>query len=384
MEDKTEQNVLLEVLYCVLNETQADEALKQKLSPQTLSSVCRLAHKHDLAHLLAPFIHKNNIVVNAEQKAKLQQLEFLSVYRCEQMKYTLREICAIFEDAQIVYIPLKGSVIRPFYPQESMRTSCDIDVLIHKSDLESAVEALKAKGYRLQSQNYHDVSMFSPNNVHLELHFNIQENMDALDVVLKDAWEYTTVTEKYRYDFSTPFFVFHMYAHMAYHFLTGGCGIRSLMDIWVMEHKMGATYTCAAGLLKKAGIYKFAVQMSSIANRCFTENNPNAFSDLVLKYIFSGGVYGSAENNVAVYKSKKNSSLSYVFERLFMPYRDMTIIYPILKKSPWLLPACWVARWVKTLLGGNTKRFTDEVARANNVSAQKIEEIREIRSKLGL
>ncbi len=384
MEGKVAQNALIKVLYFVLNDVNAPDAFKQQLTQEVLLSVYLLAKKHDLAHLLSSFIYKNKIEVDPELKAKLQQHEFLSVYRCEQMKYTLQEISQTLNQAQIAHIPLKGSVLRSFYPQEHMRTSCDIDVLIHPEDLNSAVDALKAKGYTFQSRNYHDVSMFSANKIHLELHFNIQENMDNLDAVLKDAWQYASSTAQSRYDFTKEFFAFHMYAHMAYHFLSGGCGIRSLIDIWVMEHKMGITYTNAEPLLKKAGIYKFAVQMSRLANQCFSKNNADVFSNLVLQYIYNGGVYGSAENNAAIYKSKNNSSWSYVLDRLFLPYRDMTVTYPILKKFPFLLPFFWVVRWIKTLFGGKTKSLAAEVARVHNVSDQKIAEIKEIRSKLGL
>ena len=45
-----------------------------------------------------------------------------------------------------------------------------------------------------------------------------------------------------------------MFAHMLYHFISGGCGIRPLMDIWIAEHKMGITYTEAKDLLETAGI----------------------------------------------------------------------------------------------------------------------------------
>lgn len=124
-----------------------------------------------------------------------------------------------------------------------MRTSCDIDILIYEEDLEVAINSLETKGYRCGERNYHDVSLYSPSKIHLELHFNIQENMDNLDAVLKDAWEYAVPTNTSQYAFSKEFFAFHIFAHMAYHFVSGGCGIRSLLDIWVLKHKMGISYS---------------------------------------------------------------------------------------------------------------------------------------------
>ena len=250
MDEKKVQHILIEILYAAVNELENNESIKEKITPDMLLAIYRLAKKHDLAHVVSNFVHKNKIEIDQELQVRLQREEIMSVYRNEQMKYAFGVICSAFDEAGIAYIPLKGSVIRPYYPYESMRTSCDIDILIHEQDIDFAVRCLESKGYRCGNKHYHDISLYSPNKIHLELHFNIQENIDSLDAVLKNAWSYATLTKGSRYDFEKEFFVYHMYAHMAYHFLSGGCGIRSLLDIWVMEHKMDATYLCAGRLLR--------------------------------------------------------------------------------------------------------------------------------------
>ena len=384
MDEKEVQHILIEILYTAVNELENNESIKEKITPDILPAVYRLAKKHDLAHVVSTFVYKNKIEIDQELQARLQREEIMSVYRNEQMKYSFGEICATFDEIGIAYVPLKGSVIRPYYPYESMRTSCDIDILIHENDLETAITGLENKGYRCGDRNYHDVSLYSPSKIHLELHFNIQENMDNLDAVLKDAWEYTVPTKSSQYAFSKEFFAFHIFAHMAYHFVSGGCGIRSLLDIWVLEHKMGISYSCAKALLEKAGIYQFASEMSKLAELCFTQNNRDTFSDTVLKYIFQGGVYGSAENHIAVNKSKTGGSVGYAVKRLFLPYKSMVIAFPCLKKAPDLLPFCWIVRWIKVIFGGKSKRVISEMACANSMSDEKIKEVSSICSRLGL
>lgn len=384
MEEKDVQHILIEILYATINEVENNESIKEKITPDILPAVYRLAKKHDLAHVVSSFVYRNKVEIDQNLQARFQQEEIMSVYRHEQMKYSFGEICGAFDKIGIAYIPLKGSVIRPYYPYESMRTSCDIDILIHEEDLETAISSLENKGYRCGDRNYHDVSLYAPNKIHLELHFNIQENMDNLDAVLRDAWEYAVPTNNSQYAFSKEFFVFHIFAHMAYHFVFGGCGIRSLLDIWVMEHKMGISYSCAKALLEKAGIYQFSSEMSKLAELCFTHNERDSFSDSVLIYIFQGGVYGSAENYIAVDKSKTGSSTAYALKRLFLPYKSMVIAFPCLKKAPYLLPFCWVVRWVKALFGGKSKRIVSEMTCVKNMSDEKIKEVTHICSRLGL
>ena len=384
MIEATVQNLLVEILCSAVNEAEIEPTLREALTPDVFPCLYALAKKHDLSHIVSHFVYHNHIDLPSEWLEKLAYDEAISVYRYEQMQYAFAEICGAFDEARIAYLPLKGAVIRPYYPLESMRTSCDVDVFIHEADLEAAIACLEKKGYRCGDRNYHDVSLYSPNNVHLELHFNIQENMDALDAVLRDAWQYAVPVDGSRYEFTKEFFVFHMYAHMAYHFVSGGCGIRSLMDIWIMEHRMGVTYACAVALLKEAGIALFAEQMSRLSDDCFSNRERDAFSARVLEYIFRGGVYGSAGNKIAVKKSKAGNSFSYAVKRLFLPYQTMIILYPILKKAPYLLPFCWVVRWMRAIFDGKTKKIASELSFATHMTDGQMAEVKEICLRLGL
>jgi len=381
MDEKNVQLILTELLYCTVNEIGSDPALNQKLTPDVLASVYQLAKEHSLSHLVSRYLFSSGIKTDPVLEAKLQKQEMLAVYNLERLKYTDREISETFDAARIAYLPLKGSVLRPYYPDEGMRTSCDIDVLVHEEDLDAAVCALEEKGFRTGARAYHDVSLYSQNGTHLELHFNILENMDRLDRVLARAWEYAEPAEGYRYEFKREFFVFHMYAHMAYHLMAGGCGIRSLMDLWIMEHRMQAPHSCAKELLCEAGIDRFAEEVNKLANDCFTDRRGD---DPLLNYIWRGGVYGTQENQLAVRKQQSRSVVGYAIRRIFLPYKSMVILYPVLKKAPILLPVCWVRRWIRVIFGGKTARLATEISTMNRVSEEDLSEVASIRERLGL
>ncbi len=378
------QSILIEILRSNLNGDDISMPIKEKLTPAVLASVSLLAKKQDLAHVVSKAVYNNGINAPAELVEKLKREEMLSVYRCEHQRYALEEICKVFDEIKITHIPLKGSVIRPFYPYENMRTSCDIDILIREEDVSSAVSKLENIGYRLEGRNYHDVSLFSPNRVHLELHFSINENMDNLDAVLENVWEYTEQVQGSRCGLKKEFFVFQIYAHMAYHFICGGCGIKSLMDIWILKHKMDAPFTLAKDLLEKAGIYKFAEEMSILADKCFGGDDRDEFSNRILDYVFSGGAYGSVQNRMTVQKNRSQNSVAYTIDRLFPPYKYMSALYPVLKKAPILLPVCWVARWIKALFDGKLNRLAADITHFDGVSENEAADILELHSKLGL
>ena len=385
MEDKALQHIFVTLLCAVLNHKKLENSVIQSLSNDVMIPLCRLAKKHDLSHVISEILYQNKIEVDDDLRLRLQQQHYVSVCRCEQIKYAHAQICKVFEDAQIDYIPLKGAVLRAYYPVESMRTSCDIDILIHEQDIGRAISKLQQNGYECGVRNFHDVSLFAPNKIHLELHFNVLEKRKNLDKILENAWHYTVKTEKAnQYAFTDEFFVFHTFAHMAYHFIRGGCGIRSLMDIWIMEHKMGLTYLQAETLLKQADIYRFAQEMSRISQLCFSENQTDEFADAVLDYILVGGVYGSTKNYMVVKKVKANNTFGYMLSRLFLPMDGMKSSYPVLNKVPILLPFCWVARWFGMLFGGKLNNAVNELSRTCSISESQMQRIRDIFLRLEL
>ena len=139
---------------------------------ELLAKLYTLSKSHDLAHLVGDALTKNNIIGDGEIKAKFQNQMMLAVYRYEKINYELGRLREAMNEAKIPFIPLKGSVIRQYYPKPWMRTSCDIDILVHESDLERAVAILVDKlAYKRESKGSHDISLFSDYGVHLELHY---------------------------------------------------------------------------------------------------------------------------------------------------------------------------------------------------------------------
>ncbi len=378
------QNLFISVLRSELTETDLDEDIRQQLAPDVIAALQRVSQHHNVAHIVSNALQKLTLEGGADQLEALLQRQMRAVYHLEQMKYAYSQICQVLSREQISFIPLKGSVLRHYYPKEDMRTSCDIDILIPEERLDAAVAALVQAGYQAGKQDYHDISLFSPAKVHLELHFSVLEKSEKLDQVLKDAWKYAIPVKGAEYKFSDEFFAFQMFAHMAYHFLGGGCGVRALMDIWVMKHKMGLTFETGRELLKKAGIYHFAAEISRLSDACFSGGESTESMDQMLSYILSGGVFGNRKNRLAVIKTENTSTGKYVLKRLFLPLSDMKISYPILRKAPVFLPFCWIARWLRMLFDGKTKRALKEIKTAGALTPAEVEEIRRMRKWLDL
>ena len=121
-------------------------------TPEAISAALKLSATHDLAHLVAWGAKKNGIV-SAEGEATV----FKAVYRHQQLKYEYERLVKSLEKEKIPFLPLKGSVIRSRYPEPWMRTSSDIDVLVHDADIAAVKRLLTEElNYKLKGDFSHD------------------------------------------------------------------------------------------------------------------------------------------------------------------------------------------------------------------------------------
>lgn len=202
-------------------------------------SDCKTLIRIGTCQSILPIIHRGlkNTCAPSEVLKECDKARFKDTKQYIIQNDALNRLSATLNDAHIPYIPLKGSVLRNRYPSLELRTSCDIDVLMKEGDLEEAVAVIEfATDFKTHKHNYHDISMVSP-TVHLELHFSILEHMENIDKLLSQVWKYAEQESGYRYKLTPEFQIFHIIAHMSYHMVHGGVGIRPFLDLWLLRNK---------------------------------------------------------------------------------------------------------------------------------------------------
>lgn len=356
---------------------------------KNLEPLYKLSKAHDMAHIVADSLYKNGLLQNDEVSKKFFKQQVLAIRRYEHINYEIAKISETFEQAKIPFIPLKGSVIRQYYPEPWMRTSCDIDILVHEEDLDRAVEVLKdhllyrAKGHR----DYHDVSLYSPSGVHLELHFSIKENIESLDILLSKIWDYSNLIEgsKYQYRQTNEYLLFHLIAHMSYHFVSGGCGIRPFLDLFLVQQKLSFDVMKVQEFLSSCALQKFYDCAAELSKVWFDQEKYGAVTSKMQAYILQGGVYGSLEERVAAKQGKKGGTLQYAWSRIFLSTKVLANYYPCIKKHTWLSPFCQIHRWIR-ILGDSTRfqRSINELKFNHSVSEEKVNQVKQLLDEVGL
>lgn len=356
----------------------------KELSDETLNEVEGLAKRHSLSHFIGAALSKKEIKVSETAFHHYRKEMFQTAARMGRISYELKSIYQALEQAEIPFVPLKGAVIKGFYPQDWLRTSCDIDILVSEDNLEKAISAINSNGrFTVGERHLKDIPL-TAQDIKIELHFGILTFKDGIDSVLKDVWEYTEPQDNgYMMRLTSEFLLFHIYAHAANHFIEGGCGIRPLIDIFLLEKKLGYDRDLLGQLLEKAKLSLFRDGLKTLSEVWFANAAHSSLTLDMEKYILSGGVYGNKKNMMIV-RSNNRSSEGYILNRIFMPYSFLRNQYPILFKHKYLTPVFEVVRWVSFIFKGDYEVRKNELKSFNAITDAEKQEVDKMFKNLGL
>ena len=377
---------LLTLLRFEINKAELCCHTKMSADSDVLPLLFRLSKKHDLAHLIADALDKNGLLPDdTEAKKRFFQQRSMAVYRYEQQEYEFQQICAVFQQSKIPFIPLKGAVIRALYPQPWMRTSCDIDILVKEEDLPKAIDALTTKlNYQSGNKNNHDVSLFAESGVHLELHYKLGDSNQVWDGVLAKVWDYATAEEGVRFALTQEMFYFYHIAHMAGHFKCGGCGVRAFLDLFLLRKYLSYNADVLADLLQQGGLTAFNEAVCALSEYWFGSGEETPLTLQLNDFILNAGMYGDVKNRVEITKVKKGSRWKALSSRIFLPYNQLKFQYPVLQKHKILVPFYQVKRWFRLLNKDRRKQSVRELKMTMDEGEEKTERIAKLLKDLDL
>ena len=387
MADKQNAELLIDVIRAALNE-ENDGSLSERLSAQSLRSLYEVAREYDMAHLVGYVLERLGRTATPTEQEYIR-LYMFAVGRCERSVQELSEISRVLGAHGIAHLPLKGAVLRELYPGRWMRTSSDIDVLVKKEHIENVRELLQTElGYEFDQASDHDLAFTAPGGDRFELHFSLIEDgvVGRADEPLRDVWQYASATpgQPYRMALSPEMFYYYHIAHMAKHFVQGGCGLRPFADIWVMLGKLSMDRAACERLLEAGGLTRFARHAEQLARVWFGGQSHTDVTRRMQAFLLTGGEFGTYENRAAVAQNKKGGKVRYALSRIWLNYRQMCVFYPSLKGRAYLLPVYEVWRWLRLIFGGGVRRSVVELRANAAVTQDQRENTARMLNELGL
>ena len=247
-------------------------------------------------------------------------------------------------------IPLKGSILKELYPSPEMRTMADLDFLCNINKIEDIKMIMYQLGYIPHAEADNHFIFYKEPLMNVEFHPNLLSNT-YLSEYVNPGWQYAVGTGKDKplRSLTREGFLIHLVAHTAKHFINGGFGIRSVMDIWVyLKHYQKQLDNITLNReLRHAKLLDFYNHLKALSEAWFGEGEMTPLLAEMGDYIIKSCTYGTKQNHLKTKLGNgnyKNNRRKYILSSVFPSYRVMCGKYPRLVKSPLLLPFYWIKR----------------------------------------
>lgn len=307
----------------------------------------------------------------------------------EQQMHSIKEIFSAFDEQEIDYLPLKGSVLKNIYPKPEMRSMGDADILIKTEQYDIIKPIMQKLGYSEITESDHEL-IWNKQNIHIELHKRLipSYNKDYY-AYFGDGWQLAKLKNGTRCSMTDEDQMIYLFTHFAKHYRDAGIGIRHIVDLWVYrKSKPELDENYIKKELTDLQLYDFYVNVMNTLSVWFEDGESNDKTDFITDIIFNSGIYGKAEAHilskaVKASKSTKNVKTKKLFALIFVPYKSMCKQYPVLKKASFLLPLFWIYR-IFTVLFFKRERIKSQKEKFDYMTAENINSYSEALNFVGL
>lgn len=356
--------ILIYLMGCSLQNTKPEES---PLAHTDLEALFRLARAHSVSAMVCMALEQTDAFRCAEESIRLKWLDAKNkaVRKNMLLDAERHRLEKEFAEHGIWYLPLKGSILKDWYPKFGMREMADNDILFDASKRKEVKAIFVNRGYTIKGydKSNHDEYEKPPIynfEMHVELYHTAYEKLrekyvDVKQRLLPDA------ENPYRFHFTPEDFYVFVIAHAYKHYSVSGTGVRTLADIYIMNRKLGKTLNrdYVESELRELNILAYERESRELARKLFesaelpTEANLSEAEQQMLAYYLGASTYGTIKNRTLNQMQKlqpdggaitAQTKRKYLISRIF-PGREWCKAYaPTVYKYPVLLPFFWVWR----------------------------------------
>ena len=345
---------------CAVNKRIPDLSRIEETDP---AAVLALAKRHMLAATVSVALESagcknqqtNGAVAAAQRKAIL-------------LDAALKNVKEALTKREIWFMPLKGAILKDYYPKYGMREFSDYDVLVDPTRAADVKDVMEELGFTTVSFNRgnHDVYRKGP-SVTFEMHTALFSGLHDEDFYnYYQNVEERLVGEGYDRRFTPEDFYLYHVAHEYKHYVTLGSGLRFLLDVYVFLKNVELDEDYVATESQKLGVREFERENRALAFRLFDGEELTDADCEIIEYRLESGASGTrlhlVENKI---REKKWGKLRYAFGRFLVPidktkprYAVFSKKYPFFYRHKVLLPLLPFYRLFNSLRKG---RFVKEV-----------------------
>lgn len=341
------------------------------ISNEELAFFIKLSKHHSLMALLYKAISEVRVKVNEDKIHKLEEYYLANLRKSVLFDKERKDIYAFFNENEIEFLPLKGIILKDYYLDPYTREFADNDILFANKD-KLIKNFFVKRGYEVESfrKSNHDVYLKKPFfnfEIHRDLFDETEDNKKNVKY-FKDYLAKAPVKENHEhYLFNEDFYIYFL-AHTYKHYHVSGCGLRTLIDIYLYLKKEQLDFNYINKELEKLDLVEFSKEIIDLSFALFDEKELNEEQNNMLLFIASSGTYGTLEHSVKK-GVKEKGKFGYAMKRVFPPYSFYKNTYKWAYKVPILIPIAWLCRFFRILFK-NPKKATKELKMISEVKEE--------------
>ncbi|MGN0818203.1 MAG: nucleotidyltransferase family protein [Candidatus Coproplasma sp.] len=332
-------------------------------------------------HSLAPFLYPCMDGEQTEKRVfdKVTEIYYTAIKRDVIQSSEREALEADFERANIPYLALKGMVMKSFYPQTHLRTMGDLDYLVEPCNFDSARKIICEHGYKFEGNSEHHLEYVKPPIMVVELHRMLIAKDEMGRGLLEDVVSRCKVKDgACRLEMSDEDFYLYLMLHLLKHYVRGGTGLRSFIDIYLyLKSKPDLDREYLNSAFAKTEYSQTISLIERFSCDLFDGNPLDDQEEEMFGRVMQSGTYGTIENmSDAELKKSGNSAIKIIFRRVFPTVKAMKGFYPVLSKGAgiMLLPIFYVWHAITRLFSANSYRRVRELILAKKRNGSKKEE----------
>ncbi len=346
---------MLYLVRCALSGSRAE--LKEIKSD--LTAVFHTSMRHSLTSLCAfaldGVLDKKDAAYHAFNEARNKATAKQAMFDIERAA-----LFAFFEERGIKYMPMKGIIIKNYYPKSTMRQMADNDIWYDVDRKDEVFGWFADRGYKMPEyeDQVHDVFFKEPV-------FNFEMHKALYGTSHREGWKdyynekmdlLSASSQQCALRLSDEDFYVYITSHAHKHHFGGGTGLRTLVDFYVMDKQLGGVidseYTESE--MKKLGIYDFAAMIIPLSRKILDESAEplDEEESSWLETILLCGTYGTSESAmknqlIRINKDSRDITLGtkirYILRRFFVTPSQIKEIYHV--RESWKVPFYYLYRY---------------------------------------
>lgn len=275
-------------------------------------------------------------------------------------------------DAHIPYLTVKGACTAAAYPDPSLRTCGDTDIVLTPEHQREAVQTLEQRGFA-KKVTHDDVVMLTLHGFEFELHTRLESINDGSRALLANPFAPEVAYNKSKniWVLQPVYAVYYTVLHLLHHIKTGGAGVRMLLDTDLLLRKDPTLAPQVLELAERSGLERSFGCIFALCKQWLDTPLPCSVpaldTDTVEKFaavILGGGVFGHGNGNTgAVFLARQKAAdgsktpftrFLALFRYCFPKADYMAYQFPYLTRRPCLLPFAYLHRFCRGLFRNRT------------------------------